>query len=379
MIEEAYRRPRMKDPKEYPNFSVWHDDLSKLFDQYKVPEDLLKISKEDLIIKSISLLGRYDVNLDFTKDPEKSIFILAIADSWSRTSSTREKKALLEIMKLLMIKGTEIASEYIKFLCKKDAKSVSVINPNSKEGHPVNSFVQEVYEFVMANLDSQKTEKMNSFINKKSWEDADDPILMQARKKLNITKETERPFKIIVLNKSKKDIEKMTGGAAFVMTRNGQKTLVLGSEEADLNIISHEYAHTQSEGLYVDFLGLLFRGLNEATTDLMVPSFNRTYTTQGSVLDRINSITGFELEDPLLKAYKEGGDSKKSFFQFIIERFGLEGFLKLARMEVEPSNKKTKKLASTIYISTKEVEDYFFSMYKLGRGSTIKDPWKLEN
>lgn len=325
---------------------------------YSIPDKAFKGRKEDVIKGAARLLSGYEVDPRFADDPERSLFALAIADAWLATDSLVEKRCLLDILKLVATGEREdrrlgTLSGKVNVLSEHGRPRGTEFDPKAPTGSTFLEYIKRVEEYVADNTDKLRTGEVAETVA--DW--GEGSMLRHAREKLGIaSKNDERPFKVVVLDKTAKEILEKVGYTSFYLRDgDGAMTLVLGRDFSQ-DELEHEYAHMQSVGLECGYMALLFRGISEALTENAISS-PCDYADQRSVLDHIlQTHPGYE--SLFYRAYRGDAASRVNLFSRVISGYGLEGFLTIARLAPVDNPKMSGGIGASIYIEPKKVLDY---------------------
>lgn len=354
------------------NTEKFREGLELAIKQYSIDDKAFCHPKEKVIDGAIRLLTAYEVNPSFTSDPERSLFALAITDTWFWDTkkprlaghyfgqrSAKEKKALLNILKLV---ATETDGEETKTLSNKVGTLSAHGRSTGKEFDPENSsnkhseHVQSIFQYILDNADEQKT--LNFTESRNDWSETGE--LMHVRKMLRIqSAENENPFEVVVLNRTSMELAKDLGYLAFTVGNNQDvPMIVVGNDYEEFNILEHEYAHTQSRGLTKFYQHLLFRGITEAITEAST-SNPTNYDWPRHFLNLMIEKNP-EYADLFYQAYIGDENSRTQLFSLIISEYGLHKFLSFARMSTGDKMERFGDIGSSILLHPFHViEDEF--------------------
>lgn len=340
-------------------------------DTYSIPDRSFRNGKEETIKGAVRLLSGYDVDPLFLKAPERNLFALAVSDAWLSTNSITEKKKLLDILKLVstgvtkdnrfgtlsgkvmvmsehgIARGTMFDPEYTT------RNSQDKVQRQKQTGNTHSEYISLLQNYVEENKDEAQTEKVKSLLT--DW--GEDAKMTAVRKKLKVTREKERPFTVLVLNKNARQMLDDVGYTSLYISSDTSFTLVFNHDWKQADSLEHEYAHSQSDGLSRWYQDLLFRGMNEALTE-NATSNPKTYPVQREVLNQILTIHP-EYETLMYEAYIGSNESRQSLFAKLIEDYGLEGFLVLARVAPIDNPKMSGEIGRSVYIEPNEATKVF--------------------
>jgi hypothetical protein len=276
------------------------------------------------------MLGSYRIQKSFANHPERMLFTLALADSWLEEGSFTERKAFLDIFKLVATGVVEedkytTLSEKVRVWGESPNLRAGMFIPDASKGNKFSEFVDKVLDFAKKHEDKQLSEYSRGVVA--DWSQGS--FLHDVRTKLGLIKEKETKAEIVVLRKDSYEMERALGYSSLYFTNfdTGLRRIYLSN---DLVSFEHEYAHTQSKGLNRWYMVQLFRGLNEAVTEHAVKD-PTSYVSQRIFLRK------FLAKDPSFKglvysAYMGGDQERVKLFKEIIKGWGLTGFIKFARM-----------------------------------------------
>ncbi len=336
--------------------------MSSVIDIYSIPDSAFEHDKRRVIEGAVRLLSGYDVNSLFLEEPERSLFTLAIANAWLSTKKTDEKRKLLDILKLLCVRDKEnmkfgTFSGRVRILSEQGFSRGVMFDPENKSGNQYSEHIKALQNYIKANASTEQTLVVHNILT--DW--TTQSLLDKVRKKLRVTQDKERPFDVLVLNKSALQMTTEIGYASFNIGDSITSTMVFNSDWQRYNSLEHEYAHSQSLGLLRWSQYMLFRGINEALTE-ETTSNPMNYIEQRKVLKQILDSHP-DLETLMYDAYIGNGDARKALFSKILTYYGLGGFLVFARMAPLDIPQISDKIGKSVYIDPR-VATIFFSAYK---------------
>ena len=347
-------------------------------DTYSIQDRSFRNGKEETIQGAVRLLSGYDVDPLFLEVPERNLFALAVSDAWLSTNSITEKKKLLDILKLVSTGVTEdnrfsTLSGRVRVMSEHGIARGTMFDPEYATRNPQDKIqVQKqagnthseyfflLQKYIEENKDETQTEKVRSLLT--DW--GEDAKMTAVRKKLKVTREKERPFTVLVLNKNAQQMLDDVGYISLYISSDTSFTLVFNHDWEQVDSLEHEYAHSQSDGLNRWYQHLLFRGINEALTE-NATSIPKTYPIQRDVLNQILNIHP-EYEHLMYEAYIGDNESRRLLFAKLIEDYGLEGFLVLARAAPIDNPKMSGEIGQAVYIEPKEAANLFIKNAQQG-------------
>lgn len=308
---------------------------------YAVSEKAFAHSPDLVIAQTAALLDHYEMDPKFAEDPEKLLFATAVANQLLSESNPTKQRGLHSIVKLLAIgptKDKEFATQSAEVRKKSqsgDTRS-TWFDPEHTEGESS----LETYIETFKDADYSRMAK-NSM---KRWGRKTE--LDHVRKKLGITREQEKDFDVVVLNKTEQQFLKDRGARALCMMSERKIVLPLTHRVSS----EHEYAHTQGTirtGLY----GLLFRGLDEAHVERSV-SFPQSYKKERLMVQIIeHTIPGFR--ETLTAAFLDNNDARITMLQGLVGQYALDGFLAVTRAHLHNPTRRNW-LENYVYIPTSD-------------------------
>lgn len=334
---------------------------------YEIPDSAFRHNRDKVIKAAVRLLSGYDMDPIFLEESERGLFALAISDSWLSTDSAAEKKNLLNILKLVAT-GKKRDENYgtlsgrVRVLSEHGLLRGTMFDPYSAKGNTHSEFVSFLQTYIRENTDHEDTDRIMRTLS--DWDDSSK--LGHVRKKLGIiSREKERTFKVLVLNKTAQQMKDEVGYRSLFMGSQDGVTIVYNRDYRETDPLEHEYAHTQSDGLAMGYQRLLFRGVSEALTENST-SNPKTYPAQREVLKQIFSMDP-EYESEMYRAYVGDSAARKILFKRIVKDCGLEGFLVLARINPGDNPKMSGSIGQSIYIEPQSAADFF-----AGHGSNLR-------
>jgi hypothetical protein len=305
-----------------------------------------------------TLIDSYDIHPLFFRHPERSLFTLAISHKWNAKSNLHEKNALLNTFKLVATGLTPeqkygTYSGYVKKLSIRNAPSGTMYDPQAYLNNTFGNYHQFLKQYLKDNYDERETARTQELIA--DWSPSSP--LHYVRKTLRIAKEHERPFDVIVVSKTYQELMNgRVGYAALYTTTLGKPTLVLG-KNYEKGMLEHEYAHSQSTGIWRWYQLLLFRGITEGLTESCT-STPTTYISQRKVLNLLIKKHP-HLKKILYDSYKGDESTRQKLFSEIIKLYGLEGFLTLARVAPVDNPHMSGKVGASIFIKPQKAFEFF--------------------
>lgn len=335
------------------NLPTYETALQQAIEHYAVTDGAFNNPKQIVIEGACRLLSGYEVDPLFVDIPERNLFALCIADRWLSTKKIREKKALLDILKLVAV-GVKKDLNYgtlsnkVRVLSEHGNPRGSHFDPEASIANSHNEYIDMLSRYIVDNQDEAKTVEVTKMLQ--DWSETSK--LSGVRKKLQIqSPQEERSFNVIVLNKTAQEMADDLGYTSLYLSRGGQFTVVFNSDYQLADSLEHEYAHSQSDGLSVFYQHLLFRGVNEALTEGSKPN-PATYPDQRAFLNLFLEKNP-TYEDLLYKAYVGDETARKQIFSMIVNDYGLEAFLTFARVAPIDNPKMSGVIGESIYIAPK--------------------------
>lgn len=332
-----------------PNYEA---GIRSAIETYSIKDSAFSNPKEEVIQGAVRLLSGYEVDPLFTSIPERNLFALAISDAWLSTSSIKEKKALLDILKLVAtgIKENQQFGTYsnkVKVLSEHGIPRGTEFNPEFSIQNTYSEYVDMLIRYIQDNVNDMLTKEVSAILE--DW--SDNSKLGHVRKKLGITdRKSERPFNVVVLNKTAQQMYDEVGYTSLYVyiSSADNLTIVFNSNYKEADSLEHEYAHSQSVGLHRWYRQLLFRGVNEALTE-RATSNPTTYPEQRKFLDSfINDHP--EYEELMYKAYVGDEEARSKLFSLIVNDYDLTKFLIFARVAPIDNPKLSGYIGESIYI-----------------------------
>lgn len=323
--------------------------LETAIETYSISNDSFKNNKDDVVEGAVRLLSGYDVDSSFSTEPERNLFALAISDAWLSTDSIKEKKSLLDILKLVAT-GEDKDQNYgtlsgkVKILSQHGIPRGAMFDPDAEENSH-SKYVTMLLKYSEDNADSDLTEEVAEIMS--DW--GENAKLQQVRAKLGLnSKEDERPFKVIVLDKTAQEMFDDVGYTSFYVSKPDGLIIVFNRDYQKSDSIEHEYAHSQGVGVDEWYQHLLFRGVNEALTEgsTKVP---QSYPIQREFMNKIFAVHP-EYENLLYKAYVGDMEARKVIFSKMVNDYGMRGFLTFARVAPIDNPKMSGYIGESIYI-----------------------------
>lgn len=214
-------------------------------------------------------MQEYKVDQIFITDFERNLLVLALSDAWLSSETIKEKKALLDILKLVAT-GANANGEYgtlsskVKLLTTHGSPRGTQFNPDSTAANSHSEYIDEVIKYIEEHTDIAATAEVSKTMV--DW--SSESKLAEVRNKLQIAgPHSEKPFEVIVLNQSAFEMINSIGLASFFLVVGNKYTVVFNSDYQRFDSLEHEYAHSQSVGIDRWYQNLLFRGINEAVTE----------------------------------------------------------------------------------------------------------------
>lgn len=283
---------------------------------------------------------------------------MSLAHKWNSKINFREKHSLLNTLKLVATGMQEnqkygTYSGYVKKLSLKNTPSGTMYDPEAYMNNTHTEYHSYLKKFITENTDIALTNKTKSKVNE--W--GENSVLHHVRTFLGITQNIELPFDIIVVKQSYEELmHGKVGFAAFYTTAPGKPTIVLGSNY-EKGMIEHEYAHSQSKGMWRWYQLLLFRGVTEALTESCTTS-PTSYAKQRKVIDLIFTKHP-EWKKIFYSAYIGNEFARQDLFTQILYKYGFDGFLTLARMAPVDNPSMSGSVGTSIFIKPQKAFDFF--------------------
>lgn len=314
--------------------------------------------KISLLLPVVSeLLDDYQIDPLFFNHPERNLFLLAIASQWIKKSNMYEKNALLNTLKLVAT-GVDTShhytslSGYVRKLSLNKSEAGLLYDPQAYTNTHC-SYHCSLKTFLENNYDKEQTQRVQMLVE--DW--SDHSLLHHVRSFLGVTEKTEKKFQIIVLKQTYQELTHgAIGYAACYTTALGVPTIVLASN-FETGMLEHEYAHSQSKGVWRWYQLLLFRGITEALTESCV-SVPTSYKLQREVLTHFLKKNP-ELQETIYEAYKGNEHARHEIFSHIIHKYGFEGFLHFARLAPVDNPRMSGNIGSSIFIKPDRVMSIF--------------------
>lgn len=307
-----------------------------------------------LIAHTVRLLTDFDMHPYFYRHPERSLFALAVAERWNHRSTYKEKYALESVLKLVSTGLDEknrytTYSGYVKKLSLNKAVSGTLYDPEAYLHSPYSAYHTDLKSYVLNNTNEVLSNQIEHELHSPA-----SPLFASVRRRLTITKHTEKPVRIRIVNHTYAELtQHYVGFAAFYTTTLGEPTLVLGKDFTP-GMLQHEYAHSQSTGMWRWYQLLLFRGITEAITESLIDDPS-VYVKQRDVYNDIIS-THPKLKKLFLGAYMGNEEARRNLFAMIIVHYGLSGFLSLARLAPVDNPLMTGKVGSYVFIKPQRMQ-----------------------
>jgi hypothetical protein len=361
-VEQIKTEPRSLDYSKVEgdnNVPEYHRGIQLAIETYTVADSVFNNPKEQVIQGAVRLLSEYEVDPLFASLPESNLFALAISDTWLSTHSTTEKKSLLDILKLVTVGIKEDVkygtySHKVRVLSNHSLPRGIQFDPEATQINSSSEYVRMVIEYISENQDHDQTKEVSSILH--DW--SDDSKLSHVRGKLGIMRpDLERPFNIIVLNKSAQQMYESLGYSALCMIKDNEFTTVYNRDYSHFDTLEHEYAHSQSDGLHYGYQGLLFRGINEALTEASTSSPS-VYLKQRQFLN-IFLEQNPEYEELMYKAYVGSSEARSKLFSSFINDYGMIKFLTFSRVSPIDNPKMSGTIGESIYIQPDMAIDSF--------------------
>lgn len=337
---------------------AFESSLQETLHFYSLDESVLQTDTSTIFDTASSLMKDYDIHPYFLRHPERNLFTLAIAQKWNNKANMHEKNALLDTFKLVATGLTEnqtygTYSGYVKKLSLKNAPSGTMYDPQAYLNNTFGSYHEFLKNFIAENYDEEETQKAKSIIA--DWSPSSP--LSHVRSVLGITQETEKKFETIIVSKTYEELmHGKVGYAACFTTTLGKPTIILG-KNYECGMLEHEYAHSQSTGVWRWYQLLLFRGITEALTESCT-SQPVTYASQRKVLNLLITQHPY-LETLAYSSYTGSEESRQKLFTEIIRLYGLDGFLTFARLAPVDNPHMSGKVGSSIFIKPQKALEFF--------------------
>lgn len=332
------------------NLHKYETGIQSAIETYSIEDSAFSNPKEQVIQGAVRLLGEYEVDSLFTSIPERNLFALAISDAWLSTISIKEKKALLDILKLVAtgIKEDQQYGTYsnkVRVLSGHGDPRGAQFDPEATGANSHPEYIRMLTKYIEENTDDEQTEEVSAILS--DW--SDESKLGYVRDKLGVANpKSERPFKVIVLNKSAQQMYDDVGYTSLYISRADEFTVVFNHDHRQVDSLEHEYAHSQSDGLSRWYQYLLFRGINEALTE-NATSNPTTYPEQRKFLDSLIDDHP-EYEEIMYKAYVGDEEARSKLFSLIVNDYDLTKFVTFARVAPIDNPKMSGYIGESIYI-----------------------------
>lgn len=316
--------------------------------------DLTDSVDPSLVKHTARLLTDFDMHPFFFRHPERSLFALAIAQKWNSRTTYKEKYGLESVLKLVSTGLDEnnlytTYSGYVKKLSLTKAVSGTLYDPEAYLHSPYGKYHMDLKEYVLHNTDLAASDRAEQELDR--W---DSTVFTGVRKRLHLSKQSEKPVRIRIVNHTYTQLtQQYVGFAAFYTTTLGEPTLVLGNDYTP-GMLQHEYAHSQSTGMWRWYQLLLFRGITEAITESLIDEPS-VYIKQREVYNAIISSHP-HLQNQFIEAYKGKEEARRKLFTSIITHYGLSGFLTLARLAPVDNPLMTGKVGSYIFLKPHKLQ-----------------------
>jgi hypothetical protein len=348
------------------------------FDYYGINDNHLKISKAELIEKSLTLMDSFGINAaSLINNYEKILVLIAIIEDWHERIDESLGR-LGTIFKMLTVEehGFGFHGTYTERIKALYEKEFIHHETNCDTKLAALNYIRERY--INSHIDKYQTWKANRFIS--SWH-VSSP-LADIRKRLSLNKNTERSIRVLVSSVGDEMIREL-GTPQFVFyspdknLKAPQPFIVLGyglkkvkSDPIVKGFLEHEYAHTQSgehgEGFTLGLGGMLFEGLNEAVTDSLT-TIPMNYKHQREVLELLFRYNeAIPLKNLLYSAYMGDKEARKHFLINVLRIYKLRGISMLARMTFKTNILhyfQTSRLTDPIFITPRKILEYFESIH----------------
>lgn len=328
--------------------------LRKAAEFYQLPDSAFRHDRYEVILSAVRLLSGYDIDPVFLDDPERNLFALAIADTWLATDEIREKKALLDILKLVATgvtkeKQYQTLSGKVQMWSYHESPRGTEFDPMAERGSTHREYIAELRKYIAKHHDAKLTKEAVAILD--DW--GENSVLHHVREKLAVTPQNENQGEVAVLDLHWEKMQNDIGVAAFRLSERGEQVIVFNRDY--LRSIEHEYAHSQSTGLVTGYMDLLFRGLTEALTEYAT-SEPETYLEQRLFLRRLLKERP-EYEYLLYEAYVGNPTARRDLFSRIAADYGLIGYLIMARVSPEDIPQMSGRVGQSIYIHPLEASN----------------------
>lgn len=291
--------------------------------------------RETLIQQTLRFIKFFDIDISFFSSKTvivRPYVIIGLVDTWIQTVNLDEKKAILDLVKILC------SDEWVHNPPKKQRSNRVVkqallglrLGTEFISGHKVgvnSHYWTEKIGVANANANQSESDRLSKIIKSES---SDSP-LHQIRLKLG-TVESEKSFNVFVLSITRFEMAQRFGGTLAFFSDN---TIYVPSD-FDSHLLEHEYIHTQQPGFNFGYNFLLGRALMEAWTEQQTQEpiyYEKPRKILGLVLDHLPVFT-----QRLADYYRSPKVNKlDQAYLSLLAGFGLEGLIALLRLETDDS------------------------------------------
>lgn len=327
---ELLFRARGLRAKENSSSQLFERALQNALDIYWVSDDAFTSDPRRVLRWATTLLSTTpDADPGLIDSPERALLTLAVANEWLHPDTLDgDKKGLYTMFKLLAVRPI-ISTRAVS----RDLMSYSTYEYKNRFKHePLTKTVSEEAD---------------------SW--GSGTPLHNVRTTLGITPETEKPYEIVVVDKSGRDIDREMIGWAFCDRSGVGSTIFLPRRWDEIpSGLQHEYAHSQSPGMYVGLGALLFRGIDEAITEDLTDDPS-SYNEQRWILNRLTANIP-QFWPFLINAYLDHGIARRPMITRLVAHYGLDGLLAVARLNAIANPEKVTELERKVYLPAAEVD-----------------------
>jgi hypothetical protein len=235
-IESHYPHERKENSQD-----LFERGIRSALNTYKVPEQAFEHDPNLSIRSTVQLLHQYQIVPEFTDDPEKLLFAVAVGDSLLHQIDPERIQSRHAVLKAVAVgkngeKKYTTQSGLVNTLATLGDKNALWYHPEFADELTWKDTELSVEDFITEYGSDYLTDEARKKI--KSWKKSS--VLHTVRTNLGITKRTEHEVHVAVVNLDQWQVnEKMIGGAFYAPW---MKTIVLPK---DLYGFDHEYAHSQ--------------------------------------------------------------------------------------------------------------------------------------
>ncbi|HEX8966116.1 MAG TPA: hypothetical protein VF820_06825 [Patescibacteria group bacterium] len=321
---------------------AYEDGLYEAIQRYEIPPtayfDYQEYAPNEQVIgTTIALLDRLQIPPQLLQRPEAALFALAVGNAWLiahteyiRTGHTTQNELLAEeqsLISILQAISTGIKDTTLPVIGEPagPSQSLFVQPPPSQRIRIQEDQVMSIQACIDAFTDTSRSLEWEHKAKDRG------PYGLVHHQYLFLLGQDISQFQIRSLRIRGEELATRTNGgfAWFTVDRSGLPTIVLPND-ADNSTAQHELGHLFFPRLSTGNPRLLFAAIDEAWVEYTV-DHPAAYTEQRNVLKIL-------LEDPqvalsLATFYRTGlPEHRERFFSNIVKKFGLQGFLQIARM-----------------------------------------------